>query len=216
MTQRRRAKESDAEASDTSRRAQEMKARRTAILDAAEISFGKNGYHDTSMADIARAAEFGVGYLYRHFTDKGDLYLAVIERKSEALLNTARAAIAHEAPAKFALATFARVYLSFFETNRAFFKFITDGASACPPELQKEHHARVFLKILSIHREVSAVISRGIARGELRDLPADTVASAFIGMLHGLIGRWFFTGADAPLHPEAETAISVFLQGTAA
>lgn len=91
MTARRRVQA--AAATDTpmsARRAKELRERRHIILDAAEGIFAKKGYHDASMAEIARVAEFGVGYLYRHFKDKGDLYLAVVERKVDALLGATR------------------------------------------------------------------------------------------------------------------------------
>jgi AcrR family transcriptional regulator len=62
-------------------------ARRTAILDAAASTFAVGGYAGTSIADIARAA--GVSHLivYRHFTSKGELYEAVLERAMEALVS---------------------------------------------------------------------------------------------------------------------------------
>jgi AcrR family transcriptional regulator len=192
-----------------------MKERRQSILDAAEVIFAKNGYHDTSMAEIARTAEFGVGYLYRHFTDKGDLYLAVIERKTEAFLSTVRAAFLHEGPAKATLATLARVYLSFFESNRIFFKLNVEQAANCPPELQREHRTRVFSKIALIHAEVGNLIQRGITQGELRPLPTESTASLFLGMLHGLVGRWFMLGAEGSLSQDAETAIDIFFRGIA-
>lgn len=47
--------------------------RKLSILRAAETAFAKNGYHRTSMADIARSLDITSTALYRHFKNKEDL-----------------------------------------------------------------------------------------------------------------------------------------------
>ena len=53
---------------------------RQALLDAAEESFLAEGYRATSLDAVAAAARFTKGAVYRHFTDKQALFLAVFER----------------------------------------------------------------------------------------------------------------------------------------
>lgn len=53
--------------------------RRTAIIEAARPIFAEHGYHATSTADIARAARCSEALLYRHFSSKHALLLAVLE-----------------------------------------------------------------------------------------------------------------------------------------
>lgn len=48
------------------------------ILDAAEHLFAENGYYQTTMQMIADRAEFSVGYLYKHFSGKEEMYQAMI------------------------------------------------------------------------------------------------------------------------------------------
>ena len=45
--------------------------------------FSDKGYHNVSMHEIAKEAEFGIGTLYKFFTNKEDLYKALIMGMAE-------------------------------------------------------------------------------------------------------------------------------------
>jgi AcrR family transcriptional regulator len=53
------------------------------ILEAAARLFGTQRFHEVRMDDIATAAEVGKGTLYRYFSDKEELYAALLARTSE-------------------------------------------------------------------------------------------------------------------------------------
>ncbi len=50
------------------------------VLDAAEACFRRQGFHTTSMAQIAAAARMSVGHIYRYFPSKHDIIAAIVER----------------------------------------------------------------------------------------------------------------------------------------
>src|SRR5438034_10501278 len=52
--------------------------RRRRILDGALDLFAREGYTDTSMADVAAAAGVTPPVIYRHFDSKRELFLAVL------------------------------------------------------------------------------------------------------------------------------------------
>jgi TetR/AcrR family transcriptional regulator, transcriptional repressor of aconitase len=54
-----------------------LAARRRQILDAAHAVFTERGFARTSMDDVARAANLSIGAVYRYFSGKSDLILAV-------------------------------------------------------------------------------------------------------------------------------------------
>ena len=54
--------------------------RREQILDAAEACFVRNGFHRTTMTDLAREAAMSPGNFYRYFAAKEDIVLAMAER----------------------------------------------------------------------------------------------------------------------------------------
>ena len=54
-------------------------ARREQLLDVALAAFARNGYHETSMNDIADAAGVTKPVLYQHFESKRELYQALLD-----------------------------------------------------------------------------------------------------------------------------------------
>jgi AcrR family transcriptional regulator len=56
------------------------------MLDAAARLFGTQRFHEVRMEDIAAEAGVGKGTLYRYFSDKEELYLALLERASKQIL----------------------------------------------------------------------------------------------------------------------------------
>jgi AcrR family transcriptional regulator len=55
-----------------------LAARRRQIMDAAAAAFAERGFAGTSMADIVRASGLSVGAVYRYFSSKEELVLAVV------------------------------------------------------------------------------------------------------------------------------------------
>ncbi len=61
------------------RRERERKERSQAILKAAETLFAREGYHQTSMEQIADLAEVSVGTVYVYFKNKEDLLIQLLD-----------------------------------------------------------------------------------------------------------------------------------------
>jgi TetR/AcrR family transcriptional regulator, transcriptional repressor of aconitase len=64
---------------------QHLDARRQQIVDAARTRFAEHGFARTSMADIVAASGLSNGAIYRYFTSKDDIVVAVCEQGSQAL-----------------------------------------------------------------------------------------------------------------------------------
>ena len=65
------------------RRERENLRQRGEILDTALKLFSEKGYHNVSMQQIAKQAEFGVGTIYKFFSNKQDLYKILIMETAE-------------------------------------------------------------------------------------------------------------------------------------
>jgi len=66
-----------------SRRERQKIAQRNEMLAAALELFSEKGYHNVSMHEIAAKAEFAIGTLYKFFSNKEDLYKALILELSD-------------------------------------------------------------------------------------------------------------------------------------
>lgn len=59
---------------------QYLDARRNQILDAAKRCFLRDGFHETSMQDLFAEAGLSAGAVYRYFSSKEDMVLAIAEQ----------------------------------------------------------------------------------------------------------------------------------------
>ncbi len=66
-----------------SRRERQKMAQRMEMLTAALELFSEKGYHNVSMHEIAGKSEFAIGTLYKFFSNKEDLYKALIMELSD-------------------------------------------------------------------------------------------------------------------------------------
>lgn len=77
--------------------AEESRATRVALLDAAAASFAEHGYNGATIADVAERAGVTTGAICRHFDGKEDL-LAEASRAALAAIDAARDEITTLAP----------------------------------------------------------------------------------------------------------------------
>jgi AcrR family transcriptional regulator len=84
---------------------------RAALCRHARRLFAKNGYADTSVDEIVRRAKVTKGALYHHFTDKSQLFRAVVEEMEAELVARINDAAAAEDDAWVRLDVMCRVYL---------------------------------------------------------------------------------------------------------
>jgi AcrR family transcriptional regulator len=78
--------------------AEHLAARRQQILDAARACFARNGFHQTSMQDVIKAANLSVGAVYRYFPSKNDLIAAIAGQMMDELAKLFDALAAEKPP----------------------------------------------------------------------------------------------------------------------
>lgn len=71
------------QAQEMTRRERERIRQRQEILETALKLFSEKGYHHVSMHEIASTAEFAIGTLYKFFSNKEDLYKALIMEQAD-------------------------------------------------------------------------------------------------------------------------------------
>lgn len=65
------------------RRQRQQDVSRGQLLDAAEEVFGRQGFHDTTLKEVAELAEFSVGSVYSFFESKDDLFRQIFIRRGD-------------------------------------------------------------------------------------------------------------------------------------
>ncbi len=180
------------------------------IIHAAYNLFNQNGYHGTSMRQIAQAADIAVASIYNHFPNKEQIFVAVLERYHPilgVLPHLAQLQAAHLADFVHQAAHFYADYLDRRQDflNLFFIELVEFRASHVP------HLSEKFLPLLT------AFVQNLVAnRSDLRPLPAFVLARAFLGMFFAYYLTRFLTRSAPNLWGESDDLddfIDIFLHG---
>ncbi|MGW6444861.1 TetR/AcrR family transcriptional regulator [Lentzea sp. NPDC055074] len=106
--------------------------RRAEFVEATIAAVAKKG-PDVGMDDVAAEAGVSKPVLYRHFTDKADLYLAVGQKATEVLMDRMGPALAAEGSIRDRIERIVDAYLSVIEENPNLYRFVVKGSFADRP-----------------------------------------------------------------------------------
>jgi AcrR family transcriptional regulator len=152
--------------------------RRRQLLDVAVDVFAANGFHATSMDQVAEAAGVTKPVLYQHFRSKRNLYLALLDDVGSRLLEAiTKATAAASSPREQVIAGFV-----------AYFRFVTDSESAF--QLLFGSGARRDQEFADYVRQVEAAIADAVADRIDTDIDDDHRRL----LAHGIVGLAESTG----------------------
>lgn len=172
-----------ARAKKTSRKERERQQHVEEILQAAESVFAEKGYDGARMSDIAKRAEFSVGYLYQTWGGKEDLYKSLIESKFTEFKDHVENGIAATADPLGKINVLIDAHVAFMGENKEFAKIYlvetTPAArrafNAVGSRLRKAHAAYIEL--------VAEIFENGIKKGLFAAFPPRDLAIALEGMI---------------------------------
>jgi AcrR family transcriptional regulator len=172
---------------------------RDEILKAATDLFAGRGFHETSMAEVARAARVSKALIFWHFKSKEDLFVAVLQR----LLQPYVIDFAEEAGAldeKAQIIKLIESYLAFVRDNASSIRFFV--AQILHDERTRSSLSNQVLSLYGVYRSlVTDLVTKAQERGicTARSSP-DAVASFLLASLNGLLlGHLFLGGRSTDL-----------------
>src|SRR5947208_4812478 len=178
---------------------------RQELLAAATRVLAEKGLHQTKIADIAAAADVGVGTFYLHFPDKETLFDAVVEETVRRLKVTVDAARekARGPLAKVQAAN--RAFFRFARDNREVFKIVFGHAAAFNDLIRRAQ--ALFIA------DLEKTVREGITSGAFAPLPPALVAQAVVGMATQVIS-WWTEHESVPIETLIETTTALALHGS--
>ena len=164
----------------------QRESRRLQILDAARRCFSRNGFHNTTTADIVRESGVSQGTLYLYFATKDDLILALSDDRHQAEAFVSALAKSEQDPIE-GLAVLLELHgESLVDRQRLDARRV--GVQGWGEALRNPVvHASVIGNIASVRREIAGLIARGQAAGQIR-AEVDPLAAArvLIAIFQGL------------------------------
>jgi AcrR family transcriptional regulator len=177
---------------------------RSDLLGAAVRVLARKGFHDTKIADIAAAADVGVGTFYLHFETKDALFEALVDDTIAELKEAVDAARLSTADVVGALRRSNEAFCRFARDNREVFKIVFGHAAAYHDAIRRAQDL--------FAADVAANVERGIAAGVFAPVPTDVAAQAVVGMATQILS-WWTTHESIPMETLEDAMTTIALHG---
>lgn len=192
-------------------------ATRDAILDAAADAFASEGAAHVRIEDIASRAGVAVGTVYNYFTDRTALVNALLETRTQGLidaLDEAPAAVAGTAGERFAgeLRQFVAVLARYVDTNHVLLHVLLEEAQQRGTDSTSARRRHSVLGQLLERAE--RLMAKGIKVKALRKGDTVVYASLLLGMIRG-VGATALTRGGLRVADSSAAIVAVFLHGAA-
>ncbi|MFJ8471759.1 TetR/AcrR family transcriptional regulator [Kitasatospora sp. NPDC094011] len=181
-------------------------ARREQLLGAAQEVFVAQGYHAAAMDDIADRAGVSKPVLYQHFPGKLDLYLALLDKHCDALVESTREALGTTADNKLRVAATMEAYFNYVSSESGAFRLVFES------DLTNEPAVRERVERAS---EASATLVSKVIQ-EDTDLPeaeSKLLAAGVCGLAQITARYWLSQGLEIPRDEAVRLVASLAWRG---
>jgi AcrR family transcriptional regulator len=192
---------------------QEKSLRRDEILAAAKKVFARDGFHATTIADIANEAALAYGSVYWYFDSKDHLFHELIASEEYALRTHVAVALAKsgarfgyaEAPFRATL----RATFEFFEANPATAKLLFRDAYPMDSRFD-EHLGGIYQRFIG---DIATLIAAAQERGEVVAAPPRLIAYTLTSLIGHLAHRRLITDDGISAAEAADFVVSLVIKG---
>ncbi|MBO1415002.1 TetR/AcrR family transcriptional regulator [Streptomyces sp. FH025] len=181
-------------------------ARREQLLGAAQEVFVAQGYHAAAMDDIADRAGVSKPVLYQHFPGKLELYLALLDKHCDALVESTREALSATTDNKQRVANTMEAYFNYVSSESGAFRLVFES------DLTNEPAVRERVERAS---EASATLVSKVIQ-EDTDLPeaeSKLLAAGVCGLAQITARYWLSQGLDIPRDEAVRLVASLAWRG---
>jgi len=187
--------------------------KRELILRAATQVFARNGYFNSKVADIARAADVADGTVYLYFKSKEEILHSIFDQNMAEAIASGRQLIKDLADPREKLRRIARLHLERLGADRdlaVVFQVELRGST----KFMEEFSAAGFAEYLNL---LCRIIEDGQRAQVFRkNLNAKVVAKILFGALDEMATNWIISHRSYRLEPMADVVMDVFFNGVSA
>jgi TetR/AcrR family fatty acid metabolism transcriptional regulator len=180
------------------------------ILEAAVKVFARQGFRQSTVAQIAKEAGVADGTIYRYFKNKDDILVHFFSFKAKQVFERFREEVARGADSLEKLRNLIRVHLGEFQRDpdMAVVYQIETHQSRRLAEEQIREMGKMYRDI------ISDIVEEGQQEGLIRrDLYLSLVKRFILGAVEETIGTWLHAGRGYDLVSMAEPLAELFIKG---
>ena len=181
-------------------------ARRAQLLDSALEVFVAQGYHSAAMDDIAERAGVSKPVLYQHFPGKLELYLALLDRSCDMIIEATRSALEATEDNKQRVAATMQVFYDYVANAQGAFRLVFESDLTNEPPVRE--------RVDRVTQECSEEIAKVIQ--DDTGLPAEQsklLAVSLVGMAQVSARFWLDNENDVDLRDAATLVASLAWRG---
>jgi len=199
------------------RKEREKQRRRFDILEAAEIIFTEKGFNRTTIEDIAARSEFAVGSLYNLFSGKEQIYITLIEMRSEQMAAEMNAVLDQTNGPLEMVHAYVKAKITLFTKYHYFSRLYSRerlGDRFSNHALWRETISPLYKEILL---RLTDAIRNGVSQGIFRsDIDPDDLVIALEGLTDGFAYAWLENPDTYPFEEKEQSMIDLFISGALA
>jgi len=180
------------------------------ILEAAVKVFARQGFHQSTVAQIAREAGVADGTIYLYFKNKDDILVQFFSFRTKQVFESFREEVDRAETSSDKLRNLVRRHLAEFQRDR-------DGAVVYQVEThQNSRLVETQIKEMSkMYRDlISEIVEQGQQEGTIRkDLYVGLVKRFIIGAVDEVINTWLHSNEEYDLVSMADPLVELFIKG---
>jgi AcrR family transcriptional regulator len=192
---------------------EDKERRRRQILSAAQQVFAARGYHETTVADVARGAGLSYGVVYWYFESKDDLFQALMTEEEAALRAHIASAVHRGGDGRVddVLRVAVRATFEYFERHPASTRLLFRDTSALGDRFERQL-SDIFGRFIA---DLEALVVDAQARGFLRPAPPRMVAYCCAVMISQIALRRQRTDDGLQVDEAADFTVDLLIEGLA-
>jgi len=186
--------------------------RRDEIMAAAKQVFARNGFHATTIGDIANEAGLAYGSIYQYFDSKEDLFQALVAAEGYALRTHIAVAMAKSGRPDLSWEPFratVQATLEFFEADKATTKLLLRDAYALGERFE-QHLGGIYERFID---DIATLIVAAQERGDVVAAPPRLVAYTLTALIGHMAHRRLTTDDGISAAEAADFVVSLVIKG---
>ena len=180
-----------------------------AILDTAKKMFGRYGLRKTSIDEIARMARVAKGTIYNYFGSKDQVYLEVLRREVNEIMEKVSFSVDQEISPNDKLATFARAKFKYMRQAINILNLDREGTENLLPNAE-EIRSDFFEREVNL---IQSILKEGIEKGVFHIHDILLTAKAIAHSLRGFELNWLVQESQERIEHYLDELMNVLFCG---
>jgi len=197
------------------RRQKEKEQRRRTILSAAERLFAGDGFHNTTIEQVAADIDLSKGTIYLYFQSKEDLFFSILEEKIDNYAHHLKGKLAQCEDLKCAVSVAVSEQLKFLTENHHFFRLAMSESTKFEHKPSHEMRHSFIAKQVQFNTLLEKTFSTHMKQQSISGFKPKSLALSVNGTINAHMMDWLITGSKANLEKVKNDILYILIHGCA-